>query len=445
MDGPKNLGFYLEDMQDCYPPPPVRSIIDERREIQGYLEKLDNLNFFSELHTKHGPMSPKIRGVILLPARFEEHRIPNFFNAVNNELLNSNIELIILNNWRKGETPDNTFKLVEEYRCSLNCKSRILYFEHEWDERQQYNAMALARKLLADYALYRSAQRNQTNGPLYLFPEDADVEFVQPGRTQWMIDYLDENPYFDALRGIQIRAPQVLARNHLLLLERYSWYFTEVQLSQPKYWPVNFERANFYWHRVVTGGWNTCFSARIYAAINGYTPTVRIFEDMDIGQRISVLRGKGNDRRFIPDVSTIKRVPVRAISSANRAVLALGENRHIYDGSKDFNFFFGDKYEKVVRNYNIEDLLNTISKYKEISKSNLKHFELLCSELLKETLRIFENNWIESCKVFSRTMCLMGFNKNDFSITKGTEIRIKNYSQFVKNAQEYSKRYNPRC
>lgn len=172
--------------------------------------------------------------------------------------------------------------------------------------------------------------------------------------------YLDIHPKLDALRGSQDRTRWALANNQLLLLERRSWFFTECQLSAKRLWPTNWEGANFYWNRVVTGGWNTCFTAETYALIRGYTPTVRIFEDMDIGQRISVLRGYWRGERFIPDVSTVSRFPYRAESSAARAILSLSQERHIYDDDNDFECFFGTYSEKSVHEKPLKDLIQNI-------------------------------------------------------------------------------------
>ena len=83
----------------------------------------------------------------------------------------------------------------------------------------------------------------------------------------------------------------VFCINDIFFLIRRAWDFGEILLQNKKYRPDVNEKANFEWNRIITGGWNTAYSAQVYAEIGGYDPTMRQGEDMYIGKQISILRG----------------------------------------------------------------------------------------------------------------------------------------------------------
>ena len=441
----RSISMYSLTWTGPVPPAGVRCVSRERYLVDQYLRTLGTLDLFEDIAAGHPPMEAGTRAVILLPARFEENRIERFFDALTEDLQGAvppgdcTVEVLILNNWHQGETPDQTGELIRQQAQKTNLPYRLLYLERAWQPEEAETALARSRKLLADYTLYRAAQRTSWDGPLYLFSEDADVEAIEPGRTCNMIRYMDAHPRLDALRGVQMRTPSALARNHLLLFERRSWYFTETQLARQRYWPVHNDRANFYWHRVVTGGWNTCFSASIYALIRGYTPEVRIFEDMDIGQRISVVRGAWRGKRFVPDVSTVRRVRFRATSSAARALLALIQKRHIYDDRDNYSFFFDKAHETQVRQANLDELLETLAPETTLNDRTVHRFETLCEDLLEETRRIFGDR-NEAQRVFSRTLWLMGLHRRDIRTSPEGRIKFLNYSPFLTSARAFHNR-----
>lgn len=446
MDGPKDLEFYLQNFSSVELPlgvPEKRDTVRERKAFDHYLSSLNShwVDFIELLSSTHPPMSPSVRAVVLVPARLEALRIERFLKALEKDLGelarcdSPFLELFILNNKRCEEQWDKTYEVIEAYRAERESTFPILYFEHVWDPDERYH-LALGRKILADVALYRAVRHTSAEGPLYLFSEDADVECIDAGRTAAMVLFLDAHPELDALRGTQDRTRWALAKNQLLLLERRSWFFTECQLSAKFLWPANWEGANFYWNRVVTGGWNTCFSAETYAMIRGYTPSVRIFEDMDIGQRISVLRGSWRSKRFIPDVSTIRRFPYRAESSAARAILSLCKNRHIYDAHNDYEFFFKCSSEALVRKEKLSDLLQSLSDFAEINSENKYRFEEVLSDLWREVLRILSCRE-RAFRIFKRTIFLLGFQNDDFILCDDHVVLLR-LNKYRENARKFA-------
>lgn len=445
----RSLEEYLTDFScRCLPEVAegVRDVSRERRRIEDYIASLpvERIRLFEELATDHPPMSPDTRLAVLLPARMEERRIGRFLEAFDREILGSDrraqgsVELLVLVNWRHGESPDATAELVRRHAAS-GPPYHLLCIERRLDKAEERHPLPAVRGLMADYALFRAVHRQRWNHPLYLLSEDADVEDIEPGRSAKMIDYLDRHPGVDAIRGIQDRTQTALASNNLLLFERRSWSFAETLMSQPRLWPARRQDASFHWNRVVTGGWNTCFTAEVYAMIDGYSPELRIFEDRDIGQRISVLRGRWSGERFIPDVSTVTRVPYRATSSAARAILALAEARHIYDRSNDFDFFFDICHEQAVRRLTVSELLDRIAEYAVIGSRNLTRFETVARSLLAEVLE-FMGRTSEAVSLFRRAMWLTGWREGTYRLRSGGKIDLLDCSSFRRLAAQFALR-----
>src|SRR6202011_3728739 len=158
----------------------------------------------------------------------------------------------------------------------------------------------MARKLLADIALLRGLRRSSQRASLYLASEDADIYWLDPAQLDVMVRALDAAPALDALRGQQDRCPWLIAQFATLFLMRRSWNFLETHLASASRRPERNPHYDFNCNRIVTSGWNTVFSAEAYARIRGYTPIRRFEEDMDIGEKLSVLRAFWQDGKLVP-------------------------------------------------------------------------------------------------------------------------------------------------
>jgi hypothetical protein len=440
MDGPKNLAFYLEEFSSRHLPEiasPFRSWRHDQEVIETHFSGMEAswLRLVVRQSDELPPLSPRTRVLVLIPARFEARRIEGALNAIFNESKGLRerfpniLETVVLNNWFKGEFSDDTARIVEEWALQ-NTGLRVHCVEIEWPSVDG-STITACRRLLADVALFRAMRRPYSDGPLYLVSEDADVEWIETNRTSRMLSLFDQDARIDAIRGIQHRSPKAVAENHLLMLDRVSWFFAEQLMSQTHLWPDQWERANFYWNRVVTGGWNTAFSASSYAEIRGYTPDVPIFEDMDIGQRISVLRGRWKGRRFIPNMSTVARCGATAHSSAARAALALGNDKHLYSHGGDLRSFYAvDAADDPIRSSNARQALDAISSYRRLNPESEERFQRVLSELHIEILRIHGGDQI-GASLMAEVLALLGLGKDEASCdASGLHIRsMKGFAQ----------------
>lgn len=440
MDGPRTLGEYLHEFGDTrlpLPPTPERSIEGERRAIDAYCERwtpewASQVESYAE---RLPPMSPGIRVAALAPARMEQIRISGLLEGLVHDISslgpNSNaLELVILENWLEHETRDDTAGVVTSWLARHDGLRVVHLLAHEFHPSTLCR-LAYARKLLADVAVLRSRRRHRQSGPLYLLSEDADVTDIESGRTQTALRILDACPWLDGLRGPQERSLHAMKHNALLLLERRSWQFTELLLSSTRYQPHLWPQANFYWNRVVTAGSNVFLSAEAYALIRGYSSNVPLFEDMDIGQRLSVLRGQYSGSRFIPNVTTVQRFPSREESDASRAMLSLRDSAHIYDDGDPDATFYCPKHEQAVRTSGVTSLLQSLSDVAMPHDRSIHRFEAILTSLFREVYRILRDE-DRTHAVFQRVMYHLGFRHADFVVSDDS-VSVHCHSGFRRN------------
>lgn len=421
MDGPKSLEYYLDIFDDSPALPSLeRCWKAQYAAAEAYIDSWPG--DWKALVSAYADLMPEIHSSVrvigLIPARNEQHRITSCLNAIKHDVetseMNDAFELIVLENGLSAEI-GATASSINNWILQNKPSFRIRVIQHTWGNEEKY-PLAKARKLLADITVYRIFKAQPSN-PVYLLSEDADIEWIQAGRMRAALLKLDKHPSVDAIRGIQERSSHVLKENYLALLERRSWQFAELLLSSKRYWPENNPHYNFYWHRVVTAGSNVFFSAEIYSLIGGYSDDITVFEDMDIGQRISVLRGTYTDGRFIPRLDTIHRFPFREESSIARVLLSLVNKGHVYshDGT---GFYEDDHIIKQPRSVDI--LLQKLSPYARPTQDNISMYETVINGLQLEIQRIFKGN-ADGRKLFSRVMSRLGIKHiNDERHIMGT-------------------------
>lgn len=444
MDGPKNLEFYLEAFRGLSLPIRAhsrRDILRESRVFEQYLCSLDRywIDMLVDQADRLPDMVADTRIVLFVPARMEERRLRRCLDAILAEsrllTLQSGriLQLSILNNWYSDESTDMTKSVVDHWINVKEPPFSVCYVELEWQPTDA--ALSQSRKFLCDLSILQAHRRKSATGPLYFLSEDADIENIYTNRTMAMINYMDRNPHVDAVRGVQERTRKALAENQLILLERRSWFFAETLLSSEKYRPERRQNANFHWNRIVTAGSNVCFSAEVYCLVQGYSQDVEIFEDMDIGQRISVIRGRWNEHTFVPGTHTIKRFGYREESSASRVILSLAEEKHLYDHGVSSDFFRRAD-ETAIRSAPIQDLLACIFEFRVISNRNKYRFERVLQELYCEILRIMTDE-AEAVEIFKRVMFQLGFSESSFQLDN-SGLNIVEFEQFRCLASRFS-------
>lgn len=440
MDGPKSLADYINIFRGRTQPPSLsRSTDSDRLDYYAYLESMDEAwrNEVTRFACALPPLKPSTRVVALIPARNEEHRIGHCLSALADDVQVSAakdwFEVVVLENGMPGElggTRAGIYTWIDENRPCF----RVHVISQEWAPTERA-PLAKARKILADVTIARAADADM-RGPLYLLSEDADIERVECGRLGSVLRLLDAHPGIDAVRGPQDRTTRALRANHLALLERRSWQITELLLSASTLWPENNSDANFFWNRVVTAGSNVFFSAQVYSQIRGYSLDVPVFEDMDIGQRISVLRGRWCGSRFVPCVGSIRRIPFREESNIARILHALSRTEHVYqhDGS---TFYTVDGVIK--QQHAVDAYLSVLAPYSRVTPANRQRFENILAELSNEVHRILHG---KACAVtiMRRVMHMLGFRQADYRMLRNEGISVVNWAGFAGLAERFSAR-----
>lgn len=437
MDGPKTLAAYIEILGGrTLHPLSSRSAAFDRIAAHAYLNRMEPL-WLEDVMRLSGslpPLNPMTRAVTLIPARNEEYRIASCLSAIDIDIRTSAAEewseILVLENGFKGElgrTKASIFAWAKAHRP----RYAVNVISKEWTANER-NPLAKARKLLADVTIARSLSANLV-APLYLLSEDADIEHIECGRLTAAVRCLNVDPSIDALRGFQDRTVRALKANHLALLERRSWQMTEALLSASSMWPENNPVANFYWNRVVTAGSNVFIPAQVYCEIDGYSTDVVVFEDMDIGQRISVLRGCRNGSRFIPRVSSIRRAPFREESNIARILHALSHAAHVYEHN-GANFYRID--QAIKRADAVDVYLAELVEFATVCSANKQRYESVLADLWREVSRIVV------CKdaaerIMLRVLYYLGFRRDDCTMLKG-DIAVKDWSRFAHLAHQFS-------
>ena len=441
MDGPKSLDYYLGVFRNgSVSSHSTRCASREREAMFAYIDSWNSAwrDMVRSFALSLPPMSPEIRVAALAPARNEQFRIKLFLNAIKSDIDSSNIknafELLIIENGVESEI-GRTSEVVTGWIQIVNPSFPVHIIQQKWDHDEKY-PLAKARKLIADIAIYRASRLTAPKKSLYFLTEDADIESIQNGRLKAAISYLDKHPEIDAIRGIQERSIQALKSNHLALLERRSWQITELLLSSQYYWPNKRESYNFYWNRVVTSGSNVFISAEVYCEIRGYSKDVTVFEDMDIGQRISVLRGRYSRGQFIPCMDTVRRFSFREESSIARILLSLQKGRHVY--SHNGRCFY-DADDIVKAPLAVKRLLVELGPYSKLTLKSKWRYERVLSELFNEVWRILKEYRVAE-DLFKRMMFFIGFKMDDYYISKDGDITLVKTKNFLRLAEDFSKR-----
>ena len=286
------------------------------------------------------PLPADHRVVIFLLAGNEAELIGRCLDAIAADIGSSGLrraaEVVIVRQHLAGRPRDETSDLVHRWTARHRDLTTVHLVEVEWPAECR-TFLPLSRKLAVDVVAQRALDRGRA-APLYLITEDADVEWIERGRARYVVDTFDGQPGLDILRGWHLRSIDLL--EYLpLFVERLTWRACERALSDPRLRPEHNEAYEFSWNRVVTAGWNTAFTLESYVLAGGYTTTVELFEDMDLGQRISVMRGAHTEQGFVPCTTTADWMPFEASSDGRRALAALTHNADLYGSAPSVSGF----------------------------------------------------------------------------------------------------------
>ncbi len=317
--------------------PVKRNLEKERAFIRDYLDRQDKayLAELRQFESQMEKMNEKCRVSVTIPARFEEKNLPNLLDQyvkqvdANGDPLDKDLfEINVIVNRKQGETPDGSVQAIEAWK-QMNPGYHINVIDIEFPKEKAN--VGMARKYITDLTLLRSIERPKADGALYLESEDADLYSIDKRTIGKLIEGFDSKEYLDVLRGIQDRQPEVLQKNDLLFFDRRMWDMGEILMRNMAYRPENMQGSSLVWNRVISGGWNTAYTAQAYAQIGGYVSDL-MGEDMKIGQKISLLRGvKDKNGNHMPNTMTAETSGLRSNSSPRRFIDAMNRKMSPYD------------------------------------------------------------------------------------------------------------------
>lgn len=424
--------------------PVKRSVASERDAIKKYLDKLpqaerERLEKYSR---DVAPMKAECRVSINIPAYKEGEIIYNTLkeytkqtDAEGRPLDPNTYEINVVVNREAHSTPDNTVLEVQRFK-NENPQFNVNVIDVVFPTGS--GGVGAARKLITDLTIHRSLARTNQEKSLYIETEDADLVHVDPKVVTNIVEKMDAKPYLDAVHGVEDRDPAVLMQNDTFFLYRRAAEIMGYLLRKESYRPHNRENANFVWNRVVTGGWNTAYSAEVYAKIGGYRPELKVGEDMYIGHAISLLRAPEVKGNYIPETRTVETVPTRIDSSPRRFLMSF------ITGKSPYSEFGNDKIEAEVRSKTDAELIEAMKPWATIDMTNKGklegefqwHYDFIKGGTPSEA---------EALKVFDRMMFFLGFKKGDYvrNVKDGQfTIELTNLENVKQSLANY--RANPR-
>ena len=419
--------------------PVVRSVERERNTIYNYLNSEFSKNpeykqKVASVMSSLGAMSNNCRVSVNIPAWMEadslDRLLSQYIDQTDNKgeaLEQSLFEINILVNRKKGTPEDNSVKVIEsfieKYAKRHNGVRPVVHYANVEMEPEEAN-IGFVRKLLTDAVLQRSLDRNNQSQPLYIESEDADLIEVDKRTVFNLISKLDKNPHLDAVHGIEGRMPSIIKDNALLLMRRNAWEAFLFNARQKRFRDPRNPNWNSFSNRVITGGWNSGYSAEAYAMIGGYEPA-RAGEDISIGERISMMRGDGD----YPNLETIGSVPTRTESSPRRFIDEIANKKSAYEDFGD------DSNEEAIRGVSLSDAMKRIDEYADITEDNKPNFENE-AQMYYDWARGSTPTLGDARDVARRIMRSVGYEEGDY-VFEGDKIHIINWGNVKRNIEAY--------
>ncbi|MDE2025324.1 MAG: serine/threonine protein kinase, partial [Patescibacteria group bacterium] len=357
-------------------------------------------------------------------------------------------EVNICVNRKTGTAPDNTVEEIQRLINDINGQRltqgqkplHINYIDVEFDP--PYNNVGNARKVITDMALMRSMARTGQTQQLYMESEDADLTSSDPHLISNLIHKMDTNPQLDAVQGTQDRMPEVLMQHDYLFVRRRLDDFRKLLLRDKRFRNVNDPSYNFRWNRIYTSGWNMSYTAEAYALIGGYHPLQEMGEDLEIGEKLSIIRGGPGK----PNLDIVGSVPTRYDSSPRRFLSELLMQRHAYAPGN----FMDEEVNALIKNASLNELLANVQDFARITDANRPQFEKLILGTINWATVMVPKQFRE--QYIHDLMFWLGFKRGlvkgdgqvviepDYAITpKG--VRITNWNNIERALHNYRTRH----
>lgn len=419
--------------------PVVRSVERERNTIYNYLNSEFSKNpeykqKVASVMSSLGAMSDNCRVSVNIPAYTEadnlDRLLSQYIDQTDNKgeaLEQSLFEINILVNRKKGTPEDDSVKVIEsfikKYAKLHNGVRPVVHYANVELDPEDAN-VGFARKLLTDAVLQRSLDRNNQSQPLYIESEDADLMEVDKRTVFNLISKLDKNPHLDVVKGVEGRMPSIIKDNALLFMRRTAWEVFLFNARQKRFRDPRNPNWNSFSNRVLTGGWNCGYSAEAIAMIGGYE-SVRLGEDLPVGEKVSAMRGDG----YYPNLDVIGSVPTRTESSPRRFINEIANKKPAYDDFGD------DSDEEAIRGVSLSDAMKRIDEYADITEDNKPIFENE-AQTYYDWARYSTPTLDDARDVARRIMRSVGYEEGDY-VFEGDKIRIINWDNVKSNIKAY--------
>lgn len=419
--------------------PVVRSVERERNTIYNYLNSEFSKNpeykqKVASVMSSLGAMSDNCRVSVNIPAYMEadnlDRLLSQYIDQTDNKgeaLEQSLFEINILVNRKKGTPEDDSVKVIEsfikKYAKLHNGVRPVVHYANVELDPEDAN-VGFARKLLTDAVLQRSLDRNNQSQPLYIESEDADLIEVDKRTVFNLISKLDKNPHLDVVKGVEGRMPSIIKDNALLFMRRTAWEVFLFNARQKRFRDPRNPNWNSFSNRVLTGGWNCGYSAEAIAMIGGYE-SVRLGEDLPVGEKVSAMRGDGD----YPNLDVIGSVPTRTESSPRRFINEIANKKPAYDDFGD------DSDEEAIRGVSLSDAMKRIDEYADITEDNKPIFENE-AQTYYDWARYSTPTLDDARVVTRRIMRSVGYEEGDY-VFEGDKIRIINWDNVKSNIEAY--------
>ncbi|MGZ3144539.1 hypothetical protein ACVDFE_21595 [Lentzea chajnantorensis] len=410
--------------------PPRRDVEREREQLRRYFDGLPQAHRARvlALADRLPPLDPRCRISVQVPARFEAEYLRRFLDVYADQrdvdgspLPPGSFDVLVLTNRLAGEDPDDSAAVFERFRAEAGAVGAAFHLVDVVLDADEPYPLTLCRRLCADITAVR-ALRGRQRAPLYFALEDADTVWLDPRQLAIQVAALDADPALDGVRGQQDRCPWIMCENDLLVLLRRSWNFTEAYFMRESLHPHRNPDYDFTWNRVVTSGWNTAITAEAFAAMGGYTPDRRLGEDVDLGERLSCVRGRWDGPVFRPEVGTVGALRTRAEGSPRRWLLRVAADVEPYNRSGGYANFFSADVTARIKSPDPHDLLELARPSARLTRENAELFEDVLSGDLAFTRKVRKRR--DAADEQWRWVCLaLGLRPSDWRVD-GDRVRL---------------------
>ncbi|MCK9186345.1 hypothetical protein M0P48_02825 [Candidatus Gracilibacteria bacterium] len=391
-----------------------------------YLKNLrgEDASILERLNAEIPAMDEQCQVSVLIPAFLEEKHVfdairgfAKQFNEEGTAPLNpAKWEIIVLVNTEKDVEKDDTLKeALRAQQTFSGIKIHVLEYEFSPGER----TIGAVRKILTDLAVMRHETRAKKDKNFYIQSTDADLIHVDNRLVSNHINMMESYPKLDAIAGITLIDPELLAQIDVLLLKTLAKERTRILLQTL---PPETFGSNKPYGRVLAGG-NAMFRSSTYAEIGGYNPSLKRSEDLDISVKIESIRS-----------GTIELVSGIIISSARRFVSSLFQGQML----PSYQNFGEANHEREIRKLSHEQIMEGVKECLVLDENNIKIIEFYLNIFIGNFLKNIPDSQ-KALELFKGIMSKLGFKNGDYVIANG-KITINNIQNIKRALEKYKKR-----